>query len=214
MAPSDTAPFIQQDDALLRRVYAKATQAVALAYWPALAAVIVVAPQIIDVVLEDGSAALWPLRLLAVATLIKAAGTSVGSIFLAKGRASSALYWSLFSILVLVPTLWLGVNHWGLIGACIVIAATAILFLLLSRHLANRLITLSFGTYLRALIRPLLLAFWVGAVGRIAQTWLPQEPMAAALAAAAIVAAAGLSGLRLLAWDLCLGMWNSARGKD
>ncbi|MBT3346776.1 MAG: oligosaccharide flippase family protein [Gemmatimonadetes bacterium] len=209
-----TFSAIQQDDALLRRVYVKSTQAVALAYWPALTAVIVFAPQIIDVVLEEGSPALWPLRLLAVATLIKAVGASVGSIFLAKGRASWALYWSLFSIVVLVPTLWLGVNHWGLIGACVVIAATAILFLLLSQYLANRLITLSFGTYLGALIRPLLLALWVGAVSWIAQAWLPQAPMAGAIAAAAIVAVAGLSGLRLLAWDLCLGMWKSARGRD
>jgi len=209
-----TFSAIQQDDALLRRVYVKATQAVALAYWPALMAVIVFSPQILTFVFEDPSQALWPMRLLALATLVKAVGASVGSIFLAKGRASWALYWSVFSVIVLVPSLYLVIDPWGLVGVCSVIAATSVLFLGLSQHLANRLINLPYVTYLTSLWRPLLLAGWVGGFSWLGSLWLPDAPLPAAGISAAIVLISGLSGLRLCAWDLCLEMWRSARGES
>ena len=209
-----TFSAIQQDDALLRRVYVKSTQAVALAYWPALMAVIVFAPQILAFVFDDPSQALWPMRLLALATLVKAVGASVGSIFLAKGRASWALYWSAFSIIVLVPSLYLVIDPWGLIGVCSVIAATSVLFLGLSQHLANRLIHLPYVTYLASLSRPLLLAGWVGGLSWVGSLWLPEALWPAAGISATIVLIAGLSGLRLCAWDLCLEMWRSARGQS
>ncbi|MEC9380858.1 MAG: oligosaccharide flippase family protein [Candidatus Latescibacterota bacterium] len=208
-----TFSAIQEDDALLRRAYVRATQAVALVYWPTLAAVIVFAPQIISVVLENGDQALWPLRLLALATVVKAVGASVGSIFLAKGRASWALYWSGFSIVVLLPSLYVTVHRFGLIGVCIVIAATAALFLLLSQHLANYLIRLPWRTCLAALGRPALLSLWVGALSWLASPWLPSAPAAASIVAGVIVVIAGISGLRLWTWDLFSGIWASARGR-
>lgn len=207
-----TFSAIQKDDALLRRAYMKATQAVALAYWPALAVVIVFAPQIADVILEESAPVLWPLRLLALATLVKAVGASVGSIFLAKGRANWALYWSIFSVIVLVPSLYLGIKYWGLIGACTVIAATGAVFLVLSQHLANHLIQLPWRTYTAALGRPLALAVWVGVTCWIGQPFLPQAPLAAAILAAVMAMATALIGLRLLAWGLVRTMWESARG--
>ena len=88
------------------------------------------------------------LRLLAAATLLKVASTLVGSIFMAKGKTNWSFYWSLFSMGVLIPALYFYGLPRGVEGVASVIAAAALLFLLLSQYLVNRLIDLPFAAYL------------------------------------------------------------------
>lgn len=208
-----TFSAICHDNDLLRRVYLRSVQAVALTYWPALAALAVLAEPVVLLAGPTMGPAVWPVRLLALATIIKAVGASVGSVFLAKGKASWALYWSMFSLVVLIPALYWG-GFFGIEGVCAVLAATGALFLVLSQYLANRLMGIGFASYSAGLWRPALVALLTGAVTLAALPMLPATPVMACVVGTAVAAVAGLVGLRWIAWNDVRGMWHSARGSS
>jgi O-antigen/teichoic acid export membrane protein len=201
---------IQDDDALLRKGYLQSVQSLLLGMGPLLAGVFVFAPEILA--LFDREPALIALRLLALATLLKVIGTMVGSMFMAKGRTDWSLYWSLFSLVVLLPSMYfVGVPR-GLAGVTGVIAASSLLFLALSQQLANRLIGLDFLVYIRHLLRPALLVLVVFITLFFTRPLLPGSPLL-------VLGQGGLLGvvitslcLRLLVWDLCAGFWRRLRG--
>jgi O-antigen/teichoic acid export membrane protein len=206
--------MVQEDDAMLRRGYLKTAQSIALFFWPALVVIFVFAPDGISIMTgvkgHDFSPALLPLRLLVVATMLKSVGTGVGSMFLAKGKANWTLYWSLFSMAVLLPLLlW---NAHDLVGVTTVIAATGLLFLVLSQILTNRLIGLRFSQYLGALARPALVTSFVLVSALVVRPLLPGEALAVCLQAMVTSALLGSLALRLFAWELCTGLWRSLRG--
>jgi O-antigen/teichoic acid export membrane protein len=207
---------VQEDDAMLRRGYLKTAQSIAMFYWPALVAIFVFAPDGIELMRgvkdHDYSPALLPLRLLVVATMLKAVGTGVGSMFLAKGKAHWALYWSLFSMGVLLPLLlWSIQDH--LIGVGVVMAATSFIFLVLSQLLTNRLISLRSTEYLGTLIRPALVTGFVLLSTTLLRPFLPGDTLAVCLQAVVASALVGGLALRLFAWDLCWSLWRSLRGQ-
>jgi O-antigen/teichoic acid export membrane protein len=206
-----TFSAIGDDDGLLRRAYLRSVQAIALAYWPILATLFVLAEPVVLLAGLNMGPAVWPVRLLALATVIKAVGAAVGSVFLAKGRASWALYWSMFSLVVLIPSLYWG-GSYGIEGVCAVLAVTGLLFLTLSQHLANRLMAMDFSTYASVLWRPALVAMLTGATTLAILPLLPTTPVIACVLGGLAAAAAVLVGLRLIAWKDITGMWRSARG--
>ena len=207
---------VQEDDGVLRRGYLKTSQSIALFYWPAMAVVFVFAIDGIGLMRElrgqDLSQALLPLRLLVVATMLKAVGTGVGSMFLAKGKANWTLYWSVFSLIVLLPLLLWNVSH-GVAGVSAVMAATALLFLVLSQWLTNRLIALRFADYLGALARPAMVTGCLLLALTFLRPQLLGGPLAVCLQAAVASALLGGLTLRLFAWDLCMNLWRNLRGR-
>ncbi len=204
-----TFALIQDNDDLLRRGYLKAVQSIALFAWPALLGLFLFVPQVLD--LFAMAPALLVLRLLIVATLLKAVGVVVGSIFMAKGKANWSLYWSLFSVMVLAPAMYWAVPY-GIEGVSAAIALTSLLFLVLSQHYANRLIQLDAATCLGVLVRPALVSGLVVIVLSGARLFLPAPPLLSLILGGLLGAGIYLLGLRLFAWDLCRQYWRSFRG--
>lgn len=203
---------IQEDDDLLRRGYLKAVQSIALLLWPVLVLLGVFAGEILQVM--DKEPSLRVLQWLCLATALKAAGMVVGSIYLAKGKANWTLYWSLFTLVVLVPALYWSVP-WGIKGAAGVVAGTSLLFLLCSQYLGNRLIQLDFAAFLRVLGRPGLVNLAVLVVLVAARAILPDHrPLLSLGLGGALGLAAYALALRLFAWDLCRQYWGSFRGSQ
>jgi len=211
-----TFSSVQEDDSTLRRGYLKSAQAVALLCWPVLAVIFVFAPVGIELMREvrgrDYSPALTPLRLLIVATMLKAVGTGVGSMFLAKGKANWTFYWALFTMVVLLPLLLWSVSH-GLTYLSAVMAATSFLFLALSQLLTNRLIGLRYGDYLKVLARPTLVTAFLLVTASTLRPFLPGNALTVCLEAAIVSALLGVLALRLFAWGTCRNLWSSLRGE-
>jgi len=207
---------IQDDLAQLRRGYLRTVKTIGLSFWPVLAVLFAVAPEGCGLLRQlndqDLTPALLPLRLLALAAVVKAVGTPVGSIFLARGKASWSFYWSLFSFAVLMPALYWGAGQ-GVWGVCAVIAISAVLFLGLSQHLANRLVEMGFATYLSALARPAAVTAALAAVLWVTRRILPASPTAALGLQVVAAAVAGLALLRLLAWSDLAELWRDVRGR-
>jgi O-antigen/teichoic acid export membrane protein len=201
---------IQDDDGLLRKGYVQSVQSLLLCMGPLLAGVFVFADQVLQ--LLDKEPALLALRLLALATLFKVVGTMVGSIFMAKGRTDWSFYWSLFSVAVLVPSMYfVGVPR-GLEGVTGVIAASSCVFLMLSQQLANRLIGLSFLQYIGHLMRPSAVVLGVFVVLWLARPMLEGTPLFILIQGAVLGGCTLLLLLRLLVWDLCASYWRRLRG--
>ena len=211
-----TFSSVQEDDSILRRGYLKSAQAVALLYWPVLAVIYVFAPDGIELMREvrgrDYSPVLTPLRLLIVATMLKAVGTGVGSMFLAKGKANWTFYWAMFTMIILLPLLLWSVSL-GLTYVSAVMAATSFLFLVLSQLLTNRLIGLRYGEYLQALARPALVTAFLLLSATALRPYLPGSALAVCLEAALVSLLLGILALRLFAWDMCWNLWRSLRGQ-
>lgn len=207
-----TFATIQEDDALLRRGYLKAVESIALFFWPALLGLFALAP--VGLRLAGMEPALRVLRLLAVATAFKAVGLVVGSIFMAKGKANWSLYWSLFSLAVLLPAMsWTVAHGQGIEGVCAVIALTSLLFLALSQQMANRLIALPLTEYLRSLVRPGVVALAVLGVLAAYRPLAPSPPLPALALGSVLGGLAFVLALRLFAWELCRQLWGSFRGR-
>ena len=210
-----TFSSIQDDADLLPRGYLKSVQSIALFMWPVLVWLLVFAPEVLVFVEKindlELSPALWGLRLLIIATLVKSVGIVVGSVFMAKGKANWALYWSLFSLLLLLPALYYAAEY-GVAGVAAAIAATALIFLVLSQHLVNRLTDLSFADYFGSLVRPLLVSLVVLAVLVYASTALPPDPFVRLAAGTGVGVVAFLAATRLFAWKLCRQVWKSLSG--
>ena len=200
-----------QKDTDLRRAYLRSVSAIALGYWPVLAGLALLAEPVVTLTRPDMAPAVWPLRLLALATLVKAAGTGVGSVFLARGRANWALYWALASLAVLVPALY-GAVGYGVTGVGAAILLTSLLFLALSQHLANRLLAMGFADYLAALRRPGLVAASSALALAATSPWWPPPPLAACLIGGLAAALGGLAAARLFAREDLGEMWRSVRG--
>jgi PST family polysaccharide transporter len=211
-----TFATIQDDDQLLRQGYLKSVQSIALLLWPGLLGLAVFAPEIAMVLSgmngQDMGPVATPLRLLALATLLKAVGTTVGSVFMAKGKADWTLYWSLFTLAVLAPSLYWGVGR-GVGGVGLAVAVTSLLFLLLSQHLVNRLIRLRFADFVRSLAPATRVGLAVAVVLLLARLLFPDNTYLALLLAGAVWLSAYAAALRVLAWKECRQYWRSFRGR-
>ena len=210
-----TFSTLQDDTGLLRRTYLKSAQGIALFLWPALVVLLAFAPEILHQVQsingQELTAALVPLRLLALATLLKGISMVTGSVFMAKGKADWSLYWSLFSFAISIPALYFGTAY-GVAGVSTAIAVTTLVFLILTQHLVNRLTGLSFAAYLGALVRPALVALSVLAVLGAIKPLLPGRELATLVYAVPCGLLTAVLALRLFAWDLCREFWHGFRG--
>ena len=146
---------IQDDNVLLKRGYLSSVTGIALLSWPALAGLWLFAPEaLLWVKGIDMLPALPVVRLLIAAGMLKAVGTVVGSILLAKGKAHWSFRWTLVNLAVMVPALYVG-SRYGVQGVATVVALSVLLFLFVTQFLVNHLIDLDFSAYGRALVRPL-----------------------------------------------------------
>ena len=130
---------------------------------------------------------------------------------MAKGKADWSFYWSLFSMAVLIPAMYFYGLPRGVEGVAIVVAASSLLFLLVSQQLANRLIGLPFTVYLFALIRPALVVAAVLAALLLARSVLSGPPFAILVTGAVLGVLTTLAALYLVARDLCLSYWRRLR---
>ena len=205
-----TFSAIQDDDPLLRSGYLHSIQGLLMTMGPILVGIFVFAPEISALLHAEP---MWPvLRFLAVATILKVVGTTIGSIFMAKGKANWSFYWSLFSMAVLIPAMYFYGLPRGVEGVALVIAASSLLFLLVSQYLANRLIDLTFATYLTALLRPGLVVGSGCIVLLLARPLLPESPLAALALGALLSGTTTLIALALFARKLCRTYWLNLRG--
>jgi len=154
---------LQEDLPRMRRSYLMSVQFIALITFPMMAAVMVVAPEMTNVLFGPGWGPVAPLVIvLALAGMAGSIGTTVGSLFLARGRSDLMLRWEIAASACYLTAIGVGLR-WGLMGVAISYTATALILWPVSHLIANRLIELPVRQLFAALAGPAGLALVVAA---------------------------------------------------
>ncbi len=184
---------IQEDPDRLRRAYLKAVQYIALVTFPMMAVVMVAAPELTRVMFGPAWGPAAPLIIvLSLAGLAGSIGTTVGNIFLTRGRSDLIFKWGLFASICSVLAISIGLV-WGTLGVAVGMTVATLALWPLSHIVANRLIGLSLRTLYRSLIPPAILAaIMAGAIALVRLALAPASvaEQTALLVACGVIAAA------------------------
>ncbi|MBU4398814.1 MAG: MOP flippase family protein [Planctomycetes bacterium] len=120
---------MQDDDARLKAVYLRACGAIAFVTFPMMLGLMVVAHPFVQVVLGEKWLPAVPLiYVLAPLGMIQSIWSTVGQLYLAKGRADWQLRWGLFSGIIIMVSFLIGVP-WGVFGVAVSYTAACVILL-------------------------------------------------------------------------------------
>jgi len=142
---------IQDDNDTLRHAYLKVNKYISIITFPLLAGLIMVAPDFVPIVFgEKWAPMIVPLQILCVAGALKSVVTTVGSIFLSKGRSDIQFKWNLFTAILLPIAIFIGTRY-GITGVAMAITIMSFLLGIIIQRIVNNLINLNFSDYFKAL---------------------------------------------------------------
>lgn len=142
---------MQDDDRRLRHAYTKTVRYISLMTFPILAGMMVLAPQLVRVVYgPKWIGAIIPLRIMCVVGMLKAVGTTVGSVLMAKGRPDIEFKYLLLLLVGMVTAVIIGSFH-GVVGVAIAVTLLTVIAFPVIQAITNRLIGLSFKEYFTSL---------------------------------------------------------------
>jgi O-antigen/teichoic acid export membrane protein len=152
----------QNDDVALNRGYLEVIKVLAVAIFPVLIGIAVTAPVFIPVIYGIKWTQAIPLiQILAVVGIVKALGTPTGSILLAKGHANISFYYNLSMAILNSVAFWFAAQisvvyvSWCWFGL-------SLFYFVVGRELLYKVIRLTWGSYIKVLIMPLLLSIAMG----------------------------------------------------
>ena len=142
---------IQDDNERFKNYYLKTIRAISIISFPLLVGLFVLAkPIVLTVYGEKWARAIVPLQILAIVGMFRSIGTTVGFVFLAKGRSDISFRWNLFYVVAFLMVLLFTVRH-GLIAMVWGLAFVTIAGMPIIQKIANSLIDLKFSEMLRVL---------------------------------------------------------------
>jgi PST family polysaccharide transporter len=165
---------VQHDPGRLAEAYRRGTALIALVMLPASAVLVVLAPDLVEVLLgREWHQVIVPLQVLGVGMLFRTSCKMSDSLVRATGEVYGRMWrQAVYAVSVVVGS-WLGLP-WGLPGVAVAVLATLALNFFLMAHLSLRVVGMSWRSYGSAHVPGLALAGVVGAI-----VW----PMATALRA-------------------------------
>lgn len=142
---------MQDDERRLRHAYTKTVRYISLFTFPILAGLMVLAPQLVTVVYGPKWVdAIIPLRIMCVLGMLKAAGTTVGSILMAKGRPDILLKFQVLMFVGITTAVVVG-SFYGIVGVALAVTLLSVVAFPIIQAVTNRQLSLSFREYFRAL---------------------------------------------------------------
>jgi len=186
---------IQDELARMRQAYLRTVRSIALVTLPMMAVVVVAAPELTRVLFGPAWGPVAPLvRILGFAGMAGSIGTTVGTLFLARGRSGLMLRWELLASACYAAAIVAGLRF-GLTGVAVAYTGTSLLLWPLSHLVANRLIDLRMRDLLAALVPQAALAAGLAfALAALRLAWRP-EGLGAQTAFLALCAVAGAGTL-------------------
>lgn len=189
---------MQDDVPRIRKAYLKTVQCISIVTFPMMAAVMVTAPELTRTVFGPAWGPAAPLiAVLSLAGMCGSVGTTVGAIFLARGRTDLMLRWEIIASLTYIAAFVTGLR-WGVMGVAVCYTGAAVILWPISHRWANRLIDLRMSEFFRALAPPAAFAAALAlALAALRFAWRPSNSAAQPLfllACAAVAGAAYLAG--------------------
>ncbi|MGH8059688.1 MAG: lipopolysaccharide biosynthesis protein [Candidatus Entotheonellia bacterium] len=143
---------VQDDLPRLGMGYARAVRYVSLVTFPLLIGLAILAPEFVLAVFGVRWVEAAPLvRILSIAGLLYSVGTTTGSVLFSRGRADLACWIGIAGAVAMTGCVLVGARY-GALGVAVGVATYATISFLPIQLLANRLINLRPGEFLRALV--------------------------------------------------------------
>ncbi len=166
---------VQDNNVRFRTAYLKIVSSIAIVTFPMMAGLFLVAePFVLAIYGIKWSPAISLIMILTPVGLIQSIGSSVGEIYKAKGRTDWMFYWGIFTGVVVVTAISVGLR-WGIVGVATAFAIASFFLAYPNFAVPFRLIDLRVGQLLRELRDPfactILMSLVVGAI----RTVLPVE---------------------------------------
>jgi len=150
---------IQDNKPKIREAYLKGIQYIALISFPMMLGLFIIAPDFILVIYgSKWEPAIFIIQVLCFTGMFQSVGTTVGTIYLATGRADIQLKWAIFAVPLICLAIIIGLN-WGINGVAVSYTSISLLLWLLSHAVANRLIDLKMKDFLASLFPIALVSF-------------------------------------------------------
>lgn len=145
---------VQENDARLRTMYLNMVSAIALVTFPMMLGVLATAEPLVALLLGAAWQPIVPLVMIFAALgAIQSIVSSLGSIYLAKGRSDLLMWWGVVASSVTVASFVVGLR-WGMVGVAGAYAAASVLLTLFSFFVPFRLVGLDGRSFFAVLWRP------------------------------------------------------------
>ncbi len=156
---------IQNDTALIKSIYLRSVQAIALITFPLMIGLLVVSESFVLVVFGPKWIELVPiLRIFCLAGLHESVNTTVGWLYQSRGRTDLQFKWGLVEAAVVVLSFIIGLR-WGVIGiAWSFVISIYVILMVPTWVIAGNLVGMKFGEMMRNLFPPFACAASMGAV--------------------------------------------------
>ncbi len=163
---------IQGDLPKTRDVYLRATRYVSVFTFPMMLGLLVVAPELIQVVYgPQWNRAILLLQVLCVVGMQQSIETTVGWIYYSQGRTDIMFKWSLVEICMAVTAFAVGLR-WNIEGVTIAYAVAASLWILPEYYIVLRLIKLPMTEFFQNFVRTFLMALGMGILVYVLRRYL------------------------------------------
>ena len=138
---------IQHDNSKFKLFYLKSTKYIAFVSFPMMLGLFAIADEFVLVVFGTKWApVIFLIKVLTIVGLMQSIGTTVGSIYLAKGRTDWMFRWGIFSSIVTVSAIAIGLR-WGINGVAVCYAISVLFIAYPSFAIPFRLIGLRFTDF-------------------------------------------------------------------
>jgi len=153
---------IQENMLRMKRGYLKLLQLLSLVNFPVTFGMAAVAPLAVPVIYgEKWIPSVVLIQILALAAVLRSMGSPQSSLLLSKGKADWGFYWSVGTMILRIPVLYVGVKWGAQVGAAIAFCVVQFIFIMVSYFLLLRRIL---GPFLKEYLRSIWPAFWVSTI--------------------------------------------------
>jgi len=139
---------IQHDNSKFRLFYLKSTKYIAFVSFPMMLGLFAIAEEFVLIVYgTKWVPVIFLIKVLSIIGLMQSIGSTVGSIYLAKGRTNWMFRWGIFSSIIVVSAIFIGLQ-WGINGVAVCYALATLVIVYPSFAIPFRLIDLKFIDFL------------------------------------------------------------------
>lgn len=166
---------IQNDDALFRSAYLKVASAIALITFPMMLGLMALSKQLVLTVFgSQWVPVILLLMILAPVGLVQSIGTTVGTIYQAKGRTDWMFRWGIAAGILVMVAFVIGMQ-WGIVGVAAAYAVASLLLVYPAFAIPFRLINLRVRDLGTVLWRPFLSSLFMLVVVLLLKAALPAD---------------------------------------
>lgn len=167
---------VQDEDALMKRVYLQTMRMTASMNFPVYVALGVFAPEVVNLAFgHKWSDAVPLMQVFAVWALLRSTSNPIGSLLIARGRADMSFKWNLAMLCIVPPMIWLG-SQWGVLGLALsLLCLMMVVYVPNWYFLVKPLCGAGFREYSNQLLPPLIASVIAATVASGATWWFSDD---------------------------------------